>query len=249
MDAMSLLEAFRALAPLTGDPDVDRSRNAAAGVILAALRRCAARVKGEAADLDDAVGAVLWRLTRRGPRPARPEDPKSDVEVERFLAAAVRNEVVSLLRRRGVVVDPKGFDLPDDRPAIGHAIDVERARAEIEAAREQLEREIVPAAAARLRAKAAEHFVRSLAELRDIAAGRRTVNEIVAAEDPESQRAGAAAWRRARNRVDKRFSRVFRSLGETIEELHTQGRIGRERFLALEIVVGELRVRDGEGEA
>lgn len=249
MDEPSLLEAFRTLGPLTGDRETYAGRNAAAARLLAELRRCAARMSGEAADHEEAVGIVLWKLTRRGPRGVNPDDPGTDSEVVGFLHRALRNEVVSLLRRRGVVVDPQGFEIADDRRSADDPIDVMRARSEIEAARQQLEREIVPSAAGKLRGPAAEYFLRSIAQLRDVAAGRASVNDIVESEDPDSARVGGAAWRRARNRVDKRFSRVFRGLGETIEALRSRGEITPERYLALEIVVAELRVREGEGGA
>lgn len=239
---LSLFDAFRALGPLVGQPEVDDIRNAAAGRVLHELQAIARRSRGARPDLEDAIQDTLRRLTQVGPRGVRATDPTTDEEVRNYLTRALHNNLITIERkqRAPLLAEPRA-EQPDPRPGPDVTLDLAAQGRERDNARAQLE-EIVRTIAARRSPSAANSFLRTISQLRDIVARRTTVNDVVQTECTAAP--GFADWRTARNGVDKRFARARKQLYKEISELRDQGALTVQRYLALRQLIDELRLRE-----
>ena len=238
---MTLLDAFRELAPADGDDATIARRQEAAGVIFRELQLLAGRAwRGvDPADREDIASIVLIRLVQNGPRGVRAEDPASDDAVIGFLRQAIGNGLRDFWRRRRHLDSPEDFDSFVGGADPAEAAELVEAGHELEAARHQLFEVIVPELALGSRSGAAD--VETVRQLREIAAERLSVTELLEAERGDEP--DEAATRRARNRLDKRFGRVRKRIHDEINRLRDMGRVTEERARTLKAVLESLRLR------
>jgi hypothetical protein len=250
---LSLVEAFRGLGPLTGNPALDEVRSAAATCIFDEIRRIAGRGRCDHHLRDEAVSLVLLRLVQRSHRKRSPgRTPSSESDVCAYLGGALRNNLRELRRgARGanLAVFDAALAGAGDAAEPADAIDRERARGELEDARRRLFDTVVPAVAARRRVRAREAFLATVADLRAISEGRKSVSDVVSAT-LEGAKHGhdAPEWRRARNNVDQRFSRALRDLVAEARSLRERGSIDERRYRALRVSIDTIRP-GGESES
>jgi DNA-directed RNA polymerase specialized sigma24 family protein len=240
---LSPLHAFRLFGPRTGNPETDRLREAAAACLLAELRKVIRRSLGNEHDREDAIGVTMFRLVRGGPRGVREGDPRTDDEVRAYLRAASWYNLIDVVGAAlPLTDDPDAFEVaaPNLRP--DEEAEIQRLRGELKAARTQLY-EIVEVLSKK--EGTPTDFSRSIEELRAIAAGKKSVNDVVRAElNAGDALAGSALWKTARNNIDQRFHRHLKKLHGAIEAMGERGIISRLRYLALKQVADELRVRE-----
>jgi len=243
---LSLVEAFRGLGPLTGNPAVDDVRSAAATCILDETRRIAGRGRLDPHLRDEAVSLVLLRLVQR-PHGHRSlgRTPSTESDVCAYLGGALRNNLRELRRSaRGATLAAFAAALAatGDAAEPADAIDRERARGNLEDARRRLFDTVVPAVAARRRRRAREAFLAAVADLRAISEGRKSVSDVVCATLGGRERGrDSPEWRRARNNVDQRFSRALRDLVAEARTLRERGSIDERRYRALRVSIDQLR--------
>jgi len=119
---MTLLEAFRTLAPVAGAPAAVEQRLEAAAVMThGALQRLSLRVLRGHQEAEDIVQEVFCRLLQRGPRGARTGDPASDADVEGFLGTCLKNALRDRYRRQQRRPG-SSLDDPDRRPGLEGAL-------------------------------------------------------------------------------------------------------------------------------
>jgi hypothetical protein len=250
MPELSLLDAFRACGPLLGVPQVDGVRDAAAARLLRELRRLAAGLRGfTPAIRDDATQVVVMRLVRVGPRGLRQGDPQSDDGVRGYLLTALRNAARDLLPHPALGQLSPGVErrAATSNPGPAEHLDEEIEKAGLQGLLEDARRrlgEVITLAAEALEGPARERFLSAIAELTDVAEGRRAFDGIV---DDEIVRTGAAP-RAAKNRLYKRYSRALERVVEAIERLARTGAIGYPEQQALLAAMDWLRLRPGGGQ-
>ena len=245
---VTLLDAFRALAPCIGKADVDAVRERAAEVVLGVLREIARGMRGDPASLDDALMNTLMRMTRHGPRGVRAGDPATDATVRFWLAACLRNNYRDLEAGRRAVepLDPdrpptRRAPLPADRQPWNREDEVvDRIHGErVAAERQVVYEEISTRLAAGLREMYRDHFLRAVAELREMADGTVSLDDVVKRLHPEPDRT-------LKNRVYKEHQRARdRVLAWVKGQLGHPG-ITPVRADALKVVAIELRARGSE---
>jgi len=240
---LTLVEAFRVLGPLTGDPAVDDVRSAAAVRIFEEIRRMARRGRIDHHLRDEAVSLVLLRLMQRSRRDRQSRRTLcSESDVFAYLAGALRNNLRELRRGANRVVCEASLARASDAAEPADAIDRERARGDLEDARRRLYDTVVPAVAGRRRRCARKTFLSAVADLRAISEGRMSVSDVVSAMLEGTERSHVAPeWRRARNSVDQRFSRALRALAAEARSLREEGSIDERRYRALRVSIDQIR--------
>lgn len=243
---MTLLEAFRRIAPLVGEPATDRDRSEAARVIHAALRAFAASTpllrRAPPHDRDEAVAIVLLRLVQAGPRATRWGDPEDDVSVDRYLRAALHNAALdrarSVSRRAELPLDPTDRP-PDSSPSADDLVDLSRAARTLQTAFEDLWSVLLPVATAGRRAAAAARLREAVRELVELFDGHTTVERLVAIAAPNSSPENS---RKARYALYQRHHRALSSLFEAFESVQTRPGLPPARVEALRAVLHGLRL-------
>ena len=238
---MNLVDAFREIGPVESDDTTVVRRRGAATVIFGELSLLSQKIwtRFDVADREDVASRVLFRLMNNGPRGVRHGDPATEAAVRAYLRAALKNGLRDLLRRRKHTEMPEDFDPAD--PALGpdeRASQLE-AHTALEWAQEEMFNALLPELASRTRAGKA--LIETVQQLRAIAAGRLTVQELVGSECAGDNTPEAV--RRARNRLDQRFSRAFARIHEAIEALADQRKYRPEQIQAFREVLASLRLR------
>jgi len=226
MPEMTLVQAFRACAPLIGDPEVDDLRREAMGVLyerLKALARSDPR-------LEDAPAVVLGRIQRNGPHTDDRFD--SDGSVERYLRRALRNFRIDRERadNRHEPFDeqgPRAVASPGGRRTPGfEAWDREHATRELERAFDRLFVEILPVCKA--------GTVEAIAIRRRVAENRATFDDCVREECGE-------VTKRGRDAFYQRQSRAVRDLAKAVEGFIVERGLSRWEAEALRAVLEQLK--------
>ena len=229
MPEMTLVQAFRACAPLVGDPRVDDPRREAMGVLyerLKALARSDPR-------LEDAPAVVLGRIQQNGPHTDDRFD--SDGSVERYLRRALKNFRIDG-ERASSRHDP--FDEQGPRavaPAGGRrtpaleAWDLAHATRELERAFDRLFVEILPACKA--------GTVEAIATRRRVAEDRATFDDCVREQCGE-------VTKRGRDAFYQRQSRAVRDLAKAVEGFVVERSLPQWEAEALRVVLEQ--VKDAE---
>jgi len=240
---VTLLDAFRALAPCIGQADVDAVRDRAAEVVLGVLHEIARGMRGDAPLLEDALMNTLLRMTRHGPRGVRVGDPDTDATVRFWLAACLRNNYRDLVAGRPVELDPDRppmrraplFAAPRPRDCEDEVVDsIHGAR--VEAERQVIYAEISTRLAAGLREMYRDQFLRAVAELREMADGTVSLDDVVKRLHPEPDRT-------LKNRVYKEHQRARDRVLAWVQDQLRQPGITPVRADALRVVAIELRAR------
>lgn len=235
----SLLEAFQRIGPRLGGDD-DRVREAAARRLLDELDALKRRMRFDPTILEDAVQEVLKNLLCVGPRGARSTDPATDEAVGHFLRASLKNAAIDLLRRQRRLTPLPTGDLPNPGPNPDEVLESQERQRLLKTARKEVHDTIIPAIAADMDSEAGARFYEALGELREIAEGRRTFNDVVEKERVSSPSVDIAT---ARNRLYKRFGRALAKVFDAIDALAHREPISVERREALRVVVHEFRLR------
>ncbi len=238
---MTLVEAFIALAPLVGDPATDAIRNEAARIVLQEFYACRVRLDCLEPLRDDAIQTALWRLVRRGPRSPR-RAPSSDGAVRAYLRQAVLQNAISegrnaLLRSLELPATLTGAD-----PDPSRLLDLEWARDELQAARAQFLREIVPAVVA----STGSPFVQqALDDLIALDEDRCSPEDLISREA-----ASDGDIKAARARIDQRHTRARNAVRKYLRQASRRGDRPAERLAALRVIVDMLyRRRETHREA
>lgn len=232
---MTLPLAFVRLQPFGEDEDANREVDEAAGVILNTLRLVGRSLRFTDRQLvEDAAQVVLYRLIATGPRtdetgvPLR-DAPMTDAAVRAFLYVSLRRACLSMLpSKTEEPVDPEHLE---SQP--GHLMDFDTALVDYAAAEARVQRFF--ALLTPMLAKAA-------VELREIAGGRLTVDEIVEKE------AGARPGDRKKAR-DRRYKRYERVLSELHALVDNDSSLSSDDKRLHHRVVDDLRVREKVGRA
>lgn len=234
---MDLLTAFRIFGPQLGDTEADRARGEAAEQLLNTLTRLARRLPGSTGD--DAVQVVLTRLCEVGPRGIRVDDPNSDKAVERYLTTAVWNAAKDLLRSRGLqsIDDVPEATLRSPGPLPDENLGQRERMTELVRIDSDL-RCVIQQTADNLPGRASEGFRADIEQLFQIADGRTTFTRIV-----EHEMATTGDATTARNRLYKRYQRVFDQIVECIGRLAEAGDLTPTRQQLLLQALDGLRLR------
>jgi hypothetical protein len=246
---MGILEAFRQIAPQTGDGALDRARNDAARLLFAELKHLAwstALLQSIGSqERDEAIAVVLVRLVQAGPRGLREGDPCHDEAVRRYLRAALQNAGRDLLRDRQRADAPSSGDPAESEPAAPSSdaspevqLDRKRAALSLEQAVRDLYDTVLPWIGAHRRRDASERAVASTDQLLGIYRGVTSVEQVLggAAEDP-------AGRKRARQALYQQYHRTIEALEQAVDALERDGALAPERCRAVRTLVGELRLR------
>jgi len=238
---MNLVDAFREIAPVEGTGAVQARRREAAALIYDALCSLAAKMwqRMDQSDRDDAASEVLLRMMNNGPRGCREGDPASGAAVRAYLRESVRNGLRDLFRRRKHVDMPEGFDPPDTGLEPSENAAWREAQRRLAGLERQLLGELVPAIASR--SKGGRAFAASVQQLVDIREGRLHMDELITCEcgsNPDDKER-----KRARNRIDQRFSRVFARIHDALESRAARDEIEPEDYQGLRAVLDSLRLR------
>jgi transcriptional regulator of acetoin/glycerol metabolism len=242
---MTLVEAFRSLGCLLGDPAVDTTRQEAAAILLPELRRLAlglVRAQGFREELaDDAVNEAFCSVMTGGNRSNAALACDSDQRVRGFLKECLRNEMLDEVRRHARVEQRDSVTTSATFES-GHADSPEElaiAAEEIErrqAAQREFYERIVPELATTLRPEAGRDLTQAVQHMRALVADetdfRTVVTEATGKEDAAAQSA-----------VHQRHSRARRRLVEYIESLAAAGRLTQQRAEDLRWCVGQLQRR------
>jgi DNA-directed RNA polymerase specialized sigma24 family protein len=244
---LTLLDSFRALG-LPARPLSDREQQeTAAAAVLAECRRLGRKLSLPAEIVEDAVAVALMRMTmgvhHRAQRP-----PGSDDEVRAYLFQAIRHNALALLRRRQRETQAPAQEerpwaegisaLPQSSP--DESLDRLLAGEALTEARRELREVILPAVAAALRSDGRATLLESFADLEGVAAGTRTLGEVVARRARETNLPVDSP--QIRNWFDQRCTRVRRSLLEYVRRVPAA--TAHARRTALEAAIEELRLRE-----
>jgi len=234
---VDLLTAFRIFGPQLGDTEADRARGEAAEQLLDTLKRLVERLPRSSGD--DAVQLVLTRLCQVGPRGIRVGDPESDKAVERYLTTAVWNAAKDLRRARGLqsIDDVTEATLRSPGPSPDEVVGQRERMVELVRIDADL-RYIIQQTAETLPGRASESFRTDVEQLFQIADGRTTFTRIV---EEEMATTGDAA--KARNRLYKRYQRVFDQIVECIGRRAEAGELTPTRQQLLLQALDALRLR------
>lgn len=248
---MTLIEAFRAVAPLTGDPATDRARTEAARLLHATAVRLAASTPllraSSPHDRDEAIAIVLLRLVQAGPRAVREGAPIDDASVTRYLRAAlhnaVRDRVRSSARRLEVAIDNVPVLEAPSPPADG-LIDLRYAARQLDSALADLRSVLLPLAQSAMRGHAAGNLRSSLDQLVQLFQGRTSIEEIVAGSTHDDS---PEVLRKTRYALYQRHHRTLARLTDAWSELQRSGRLPEHRLRALRAVLEGLRIAPDSG--
>jgi hypothetical protein len=227
MPEPTLLQAFRGVAPLVGDPEVDGPRRAAMAVLYEKLRSMA----GRDPQLEDAPAVVLLRLQKNGPRTGERYDRyDSDEKVEWYLRRALTNHRID-----GVRGDSRSQPFEEDRAGAfvlpvrergREPGDLARATRELRRAFARLFDEILPSC------KPAT--VNAIETRRRVAEGRATFDGCVA-------EASGEVTKQTRDAFYQRQSRAVRDLARTIEVYAVEQGLSSWETVALHVVFDGLK--------
>lgn len=243
---MTLLEAFRRVAPLVGDTAADRERSEAARVVHASLQALAASTpllrRAAPHDRDEAVATVLLRLVQAGPRATRVGDPDDDASVARYLRAALHNAARDMVRAASRRLELPWEDTdqaPESSRPADALVDLSRAATQLEAAFEDLWSQVLPVAAGSKRGAAGERLRDALQQLVELFDGRTSIERLVARAAPDSSPEDA---RKARYALYQRHHRAIAALSEALDALEARSGLPPSRLQALRTVVQALRI-------
>jgi len=245
---MTLLEAFRALG-LVAEPTQRALYESACERLYAELQDLVRPLRLTSPDEgpEDICHRVFLRLVQSRPRSGRTGDPADDQQVRAYLAVAVRNAVRDLhrrgRRRPGCPEAPAALppNLEDELIATEEREACTRALA---AAEHLLFEVIVPEMASD--GEAGARTAKTIRLLRDIRDRRQRMADIVQEEaNPEASEDG---YRRARNRLDQRFSRALRRLYAEIERRRERAAVSADQAVVLHRLASSLRLRGASEE-
>lgn len=237
---MTLLDAFRSLGALIGEPNVDSERQRAAAVLLPEMTKVV-RGLGFPQDLrDDAVAEAFCSLMTGGNRGSAAVACDSDARVRGFLRECLRNAMRDELRKRKRLT-PLDSQKADSEPASQQASPEEEASAwqEIDlrtSAEHELYERVVPAVAASVRTSAGRDLVQAVEHMRSLAAGEKDFGAVVLEATGRNDGPAQTA-------VHQRHSRARRRLLEYIENLEVAGNLSVDRIRALRWCVSRLQRR------
>jgi RNA polymerase sigma factor (sigma-70 family) len=242
---MSLVEAFRSLGCLLGEPAGDSVRQEAATIVLPELRRLAlglVRAQGFREELaDDAVNEAFCNLMTGGNRSNAALACDSDQRVRAFLKECLRNAMLDELRRHARVdqldsatasatLESGRGESPEDLAIASQEIDRRQA------AQQEFYDRLVPALAATLRPDAGRDLTNAVQHMRALANSEKDFKTVVMEATGKDDAAAHSA-------VHQRHSRARRRLAEYIESLVTAGQLTAERAEDLRWCVGQLQRR------
>lgn len=243
---MTLLEAFRRVAPLIGEPATDRERTEAARTLHAATQDLAASTpllsRSSPHDRDEAVATVLLRLVQAGPRATRVGDPEDDTSVSRYLRAALHNAARDRLRsvsRRLELPLDDADQAPESSRSADDLIDLSRAARELEAAFEDLWSLLLPIAISGKRGPAGERLREAVRQLVELFEGRTSIERLVALASPDRSPEDS---RKARYALYQRHHRAIVSLFDALGAIEARSGFPPARLQALRSVLNGLRV-------
>ena len=175
-----------------------------------------------------------------GPRGVRADNPSTDAAVRAYLHVAIKNGLRDILRRRGRL-DALGDREAIEDSALGPDDQASHAEAKsvLDWAREELFERILPQVASHKRGGTA--IIETVQQLRAIHAGRLSLNQLITAT--EGTNLSPEDLRRARNRLDQRFSRAFARIHQEIEKLERDGAFPPHQIQALRTSMNELKLR------
>ena len=197
-------------------------------------------------DFEDAVSTVLIHLVDSRPRHVGGRGPVNDGAVRGYLRKALLNRLRDMRRqragRREVEGEPDEYGTGGPLEGDLSVSEAHReAKEELDQAQRQLFDEIVPSTNMRERDKV--QFRESVATLRDLRDGRKSMGALIATACSEN--AKEEERKRARNVLDQRFSRALKRLLGQIDWLAGRGNVGSRRADTLRKVVASLRLRQG----
>jgi hypothetical protein len=224
---LTLVQAFRVVAPLVGDPEVDAPRRAAMAVLYEKLRSMA----GRNPQLEDAPAVVLGRLQKNGPRTGERYDRyDSDEKVEWYLRRALTNLRIDGVRGenrcRTFEEHGAGAFVPPGRGPGREPGDLARAGRELRGAFARLFGEILPSC------KPAT--VSAIETRRRVAEGRATFDVCVA-------EASGEVTKQTRDAFYQRQSRAVRDLARAVEAYVVEHGLSSWETAALDVVFDELK--------
>ena len=261
MNGMDLVEALRLVGPLVGDPAIDRVRNAAMVVVYREIEKQKRHLTATDAHREEAAQAAALKLMRM--RVPQHEAPMSESGARGYIATTLRNAYLDLYRKEAPIVGtgPRAEPVRAKFVSAGtdeHEVDLgrlvvddetpesildEREQAARRAGRPPLERlraivldEIAPRVAAELQGKVRTDFERTIAEIRSIKRGERTVADAIAAELGQAPDDTPI---KARNRYYARKSRACRRLHEHLLASRDAGRMSAAQAELLRRVIDE----------
>jgi DNA-directed RNA polymerase specialized sigma24 family protein len=239
---MNLVDAFRETAPVEGDSATRSRRHEAAALLYEELHFLAAKTwpRMDDSDRSDVASEVLVRMMNNGPRGCREGDPATDGAVRAYLRESIVNGLRDLLRRRKRVDMPEEFNPVDPGPETAEIATRNEAQRQLESLERELFDRLVPAIASET--KAGPAFVQTVRQLRDIREQRLSVEELIALECAGNP-GGETDRKKARNRLDQRFSRVFARVYDAIEARAARGEFDEEKARGLRLVLDSLRLR------
>lgn len=206
---MSLLEAFRKVAPLVGVPEVDEVREQAADVLSRRIASVSVRLRFRAEVLEEAGQVLLLRLAQQGPLGIQPGHPSTDDEVDYYILRSLRNNCYSLGRPRAKTcmapIPLRDHDVPT--PPVVELLDLEKA---LVAADHYVARVLVPRAATSLRRPTERSpFLAVVDDLRAIRDGKRSQADVLARELADSP---GSSEKTVRDRLHNRYRLALRRL-------------------------------------
>jgi len=241
---MTLVEAFRALG-LVAEPTQQAVYESACERLYAELQDLVRRLRLPSLDEgpEDICHRVFLRLVQTRPRSGRTGDPGDDEQVRAYLAAAVRNAVRDLHRRERQRRPCAGAAPPPPPNLEDELIATEEREAQRKALTEAehlLFDVIVPEIARE--GDAGARAAKTIRLLRDIRDRRQRMTDIV--HDEATPEASEDGYRRARNRLDQRFSRALRRLYAEIERWRERAAVSAEQAVVLHRLASSLRLRE-----
>jgi DNA-directed RNA polymerase specialized sigma24 family protein len=238
---MNLVDAFREIAPIGGAEATRSRRQEAAALLYEELHSLAEKTWPQMQDFDrsDVASEVLLRMMNNGPRGYREDDPATEGAVRAYLRESIRNGLRDLLRRRKRIDMPEEFDPVDPGRETAEIAARHEAQRRLESLERDLFDRLVPEIASET--KAGHAFVQTVQQLRDIREDRLSVEELIASEHGANP--GDADRKKARNRLDQRFSRVFARVHDAIQTRAAVGKLDEDKAWALRLVLDSLRLR------
>jgi hypothetical protein len=237
---MNLVEALREIGPARGEAAAVRQR--AAELIHGELRHFVEHtwLRIDPDDREEAAARVIVRLIHNGPRGERAGDPTTPGGVRAFLRKSFGNSIRDLLRRQKRWIDMGDeFDVADLRRGPSEEASQREQTALVRAAERALFERVLPEVAAS--SKIGRALLDSFEQLRAVRDGKTTVAELVKQECAAD--AHPHAEKKARNRLDQRFSRAFTRLNREIETRLSDGRLDEDEASRTRRILDGLRLR------